>query len=603
MPTTPAATPSLGAYALHELLGSSERSMVWRGTHLETGAEHFLCLPRKMPELRQALERWHEGVRLGSRREHPQLLPLAESSTSERWPYAAYPAEGVQLLSAHLAALTDPPTPREVVSWLCDVLQALAYLHDGGAAHHDLEAFNIGIDGLGRATLLGVGVACLWDGESAERGQGAQGGVQQSNVDALALWSQRGSAARDVLSAGTLLLGLLEGGDGSDDVSQLVRQIVQTPMLLQDTPHPVNQGLRAIVERATHANPRLRYATARAMLRALEGWRDVDDAAQTSFVQQLIDRCGRDGLLPARPGTQAHVYRVVEKPLLTIGELADAVAQDLSLSLELLRQVNTIEFRGLGGGPVIALSRAVALVGLKGVTEATRQLRLLPDNSPAVRPLARAVERAAFAGYLSEELLPEGMGSEVAVLAGTMHNLGRLAVAFHYPQESEQIVALMQPSAPGLNDAMDEQHAAAAVLGCDYAQLGQQLAQAWHVPHDLVAMMATFDAAGHVPRPEGVDAMLRLVANAANEVVDALAQPVTAQRQNALRRVLQRYGRHIDLDERRLQRCINQARLRASRSGPAGARARVREEDSLLTEPVPGKAAALSAAQDAVSGR
>jgi HD-like signal output (HDOD) protein len=294
---------------------------------------------------------------------------------------------------------------------------------------------------------------------------------------------------------------------------------------------------------------------------------------------------------------------VVEKPLLTIGELADAVAQDLSLSLELLRQVNTIEFRGLGGGPVIALSRAVALVGLKGVTEATRQLRLLPDNSPAVRPLARAVERAAFAGYLSEELLPEGMGSEVAVLAGTMHNLGRLAVAFHYPQESEQIVALMQPSAPGLNDAMDEQHAAAAVLGCDYAQLGQQLAQAWHVPHDLVAMMATFDAAGHVPRPEGVDAMLRLVANAANEVVDALAQPVTAQRQNALRRVLQRYGRHIDLDERRLQRCINQARLRASRSGPAGARARVREEDSLLTEPVPGKAAALSAAQDAVSGR
>jgi len=552
-----------GRLQLLRLLGKSQHTMSWLVAGRD-GHELMLVLPRVAPQAGQALERWQQAVRRAARLSHPQLAPALDIGVQEGWPYVAYEIAGFATLSDRVTR-KGLPGP-DAAALVAQALQGLAYAHDAGVVHGDLQPSMCLVDDQGQVRVVGLEVACESPAAHAlaANAAGHAAGSQLS--------TQRAAAERDVLAIGLLLHGLLAGVPALEDpdigralerLPPFGREIVRLPWAGM---HPVAEPLRAIVNRATDRQERQRYRNARTFLHALEGWLKTESAAGGGVLGLLSDKLRAAGVLPASPGAGARAARLALMERERTNELAEVVLEDLALSFELLRAVNTAQVRGAqlsGSGPVLTVRRAIAMIGLDGVRRAALTLRTWPGplDETGAAELERLAERCKRAGRVAMALRPPLYDGEVVYLIALLQNLGRLVVQYHFAEEAVQIRRLMQPGAP-LRDGeppepgMSEEGAAYAVLGADIDAIGQAVARWWGLEESVLGMIRRLPPTANVHTPESDDDTLRLVATCANEVIDATVLPA-AKVQPALQRVVQRYGRLLDLTLRSLQEALH----------------------------------------------
>ncbi len=587
-PARSGAVRSFGRLQLLRLLGKSDRTMAWRVADPRSQQELVLLLPRVQPADGAALEHWQHAVRQASRLNHPNLAAVVEHGVQDGWPFVAYDPRDDATLAERQSDKGLPGT--EVAALMTQLLQGLAYAHEAGVAHHDLQPYMALVSDSGQLRLAGAAVA-------AEMAAAAVPPPPPGTAsDSMTLQSHRAAAERDVLGAGLLLHGLLLGSPASDepDIGRLIqrmpphagphgREIVRLPW---STAHPIAEPLRAIVNRATDRQQRQRYRNARTLQRALDGWLQADNQASGGPLALLGERLRTAGVLPSSPGAAARAARLALMDRERTNELAEVVLQDLALSFELLRLVNTAQVRGAqlaGSGPVLTLRRAIALLGLDGVRRAALALRDWPGPlaDAAALQLQALIDRCKRAGRVAQALRPAGYDGEVVYLIVLLQNLGRLVVQYHFADEAQQIRRLMQAAtadaagpaaaAPGATPpaaleepGMSEEAASFAVLGVDTEALGAAVARLWGLDDSVLAMVRRLPLSTPVRHADSDDELLRAVASCANEAVDALALPpprVAA----ALQRVVQRYGRTLDIHLRDLQAALQPA------AGPASA--------------------------------
>lgn len=560
-----------GRLQLLRLLGKSERSMAWRVADPRSGQELMLVLPRVQPADPSALERWQQAVRHGAKLNHPQLAAVVDIGVQDGWPYVAYDPRDGATVSEKLTARGLPAL--EAAGWATQVLQGLAYAHEAGVSHHDVQPFLVLVSDSGQLRVAGLSVAC-------EMAHGDSRPAAGTTTEPSALRSQRAAAERDVLSAGVLMHTLLTGhpaleqpdiGVAISRLPPIGREILRLPWT---TAQPVPEPLRAIVNRATDRQERQRYRNARTLLRALEGWRATESGAGGGPLALLGDKLRAAGVLPSSPGAAARAARLALMERERTIELAEVVLEDLALSFELLRLVNTAQVRGgqiSGNGPVLTVRRAIAMLGLEGVRRGALALRPWPGplDEAGAAELTRLIERCQRAARTALLLRPAGYDAEVVYLVTLMQNLGRLVVTYHFPEEATQIRRLMQP-APAAKEGepeepgMEEANAAFAVLGADIEAIGAAVARHWGLDESVLGLIRRLPQGTPVRGTDSDDDVLRTLASCANEAVDALAQP--AQRVgSALHRVVTRYGRALDFGLRELQ-----AALQGQTTGPVG---------------------------------
>ena len=586
-PDTPAparasAVRWFGRMQLLRLLGKSDRTMAWRVADPRTGQELMLVLPRVQPADAAALDHWQLSMRQASRLNHPQLAAVVESGVQDGWPFVAYDPRDCATLAERSGAKGLPGT--EAAALASQALQGLAFAHEAGVAHHDLQPFLVLVSDSGQVRVAGVAVAA----EMAQRGAGKHSAVSSATgsaansrassrdtTESMTLSSHREAAERDVLALGLLLHGLLAGSGAFDDVD-LGRVILRLPpysgpsgrdfvRLPWSTAHPVPEPLRAIVNRATDRQERIRYRSARTLLRALEGWLQTDAATDAGPMALLADRLRAAGVLPSSPGAAARAARLALMERERTNELAEVVLEDLALSFEMLRLVNTAQVRGAqvaGSGPVLTVRRSIAMLGLDGVRRAALALREWPGplQAGAAQQLQTLIDRCKCAGRVAMALRPPGYDSEVVYLVTLLQNLGRLVVQYHFADEAQQIRRLMknapsarqgEPDEPG----MDEEAAAYAVLGADTEAIGAAVARHWGLDDSVLVMARRLPLTTPVRNTEADDDLLRTLASCANEAVDALGEPAPRVAQ-ALQKVVQRYGRVLGVTLRDVQAAL-----------------------------------------------
>jgi non-specific serine/threonine protein kinase len=575
----------LGHFKLLSLAGKSRRSMAWRVLDQRlpaNGRERLLLLPRVQPADAEALQRWDLAVRRAARLQHPNLAEALEVGVCEHWPFVLYDAEGADTLAERLQS--QALGAQETASLFVDALRGLAFAHDGGVAHRDLQPFTVLLGGHGNVRLLGFEVALA--SQSAATAPPEAGISQSTSIDALQLHAQREAAQADVLAMGLLMHWSLAGQPPLDapDIGEVAnrmppqgRELVRLPW---STPMPVPEVMRAISNRATDRQARQRYRSARSMARALEGWLQAESAAGGGPLALLLDRLHSVGTLPSSPGSAARAARLAMMDRERTNELAEVVLQDLALAFELLRWVNSVQVRGIqaaGGGPVLTIRRAIAMLGLDGVRRAALGLRAWPgplQEAPA-QALQTLCDDAKRAGRVAQALRPAGYDAEVVHLVTLLQNLGRLVTAYHFPDEMQQIHRLMQPAAPlQAGDAeqtgMSEQAASHAVLGTDIEGIGAAVARHWGLDDGVLHLIRRMPLATQPRTVDNDEDMLRAVASCANEAIDATALPA-ARRPQALRRVAQRYARALRISFNDLQDALSVAGVgaRRPRKGPA----------------------------------
>jgi len=551
-----AAVHRFGRWQLLRLLGKSARSMAWRVADPASGQELVIVLPRVQPAGAAALERWQQQARQAARLSHPRLAAVVDMGVQDGWPYVVHEPRDDATLAERMGSAGMPGPDAAALAQ--QALQGLAFAHEAGLAHHDVQPFLMLVSDDGQLRVAGLGVAGERGGRTGDAVQADPSGRQ----------AQRAAAERDLTATGVMLHGMLVGTPALDepDVGLVVdrlpplgRDVVRLP---RQTTQRIAEPLRVIVDRATNRQERQRYRSARTLLRALEGWLQAEGVAAASLMSLLGERLRTAGVLPSVEGAAARLARVATMEGERTHELAEVVLEDFALSFELLRLANGAQSRSAGRAPVLTVRRAIAMQGLVGVRRAAQTLRGWPgplDEAEAAR-LAALLERVRLAAHTALALRPAGYDGEVVYLLTVLQNLGRLVLHHHFADEAQQVARLMQPAPsprPGEPEdpGMSEEAAAFAVLGFDIDALGQAAARHCGFDETVLKMIQPLPLATPVRGPDGDDDLLRATASCANEAVDALMQP-PPKVPAALQRVVQRYGRLLGFGLRELQEAL-----------------------------------------------
>jgi eukaryotic-like serine/threonine-protein kinase len=576
LPASPAKpTRRFGRFELRQLLAKSAATMLWLAFDPLAEHELMLTLPRVQPADAFALEHWLRGARLAARLDHPNLAPASEVGVQDHWPFIAVDrSQGITL--GEWFAAHPGPQPAEVVGWVRDLLQGLAFAHEAGVAHLDPQLHSVLIDERGGVRLMALAAACevaetpfdVPQARTHDRGMAMEPGL---------LRERRAAASRDLLACGILLHQLLTGQPVLDQpdaalviqrMTPLGRELVRLPWT---TPLPIPEALRAIANRCTAGQERLRYQSARTLLGALSGWLDAQADDGGGPLVLLLDRLRSVGHLPALPGLAARVARVTSLESQRTDEIAGQVLEDMALSFELLRTLNSAQVQGTqiqGNGPVLTLRRIISLIGVNGVRLAANTLRVWPGplTEPHAAALQLVFERVRLAGHTAQALRPAGYDAQVVFLITALQNLGRLMLYYHFADEAEQIRQLMtaspadraagSPEQPGLSQEM----AAYAVLGIDIESFGTVVARHWGLSDDVMHIVRRLPVDAPVRKPDNDADVLRLTASAANDAVDAISALSGPRAVAAIGHVAQRYARALSINARDVNEAVAAAR-------------------------------------------
>ncbi|HWP18723.1 MAG TPA: HDOD domain-containing protein [Burkholderiaceae bacterium] len=564
----PPAPRSIGRFQLQSLVGQGAQSAVWRAWDTRLDRPVALKLHRAQASDPQALQQWLGEARAVSRLTHPGIVPLFEADVHEQHPYLVFEfVEGRTL--AQVLRERGAFVPGDAVELMIGVLEALAHAHEAGVVHRDLKPSNLMLDAANRARVMDFGIAVSQRHGTAEAALAGTPGYLAPEVTQ----GRPPTPQVDVYAAGLVLYEMLRGEPAiaeRDPYRAIYRHAHEDVTLPAELPHPVDDGLRAIVHRATARDPAVRHASARELLEALQAWRrptPADDATgRHATLDFLLRRMRHKGDFPALSDSMGRIQRIATSEHESLQRLADEILKDVALTNKLLRLVNSACFRS-GAGAVSTVSRAAALIGFAGIRNLALSLVLLEHMQDRAQAgvLKDEFLRALMAGALAAQLAPGGREAEEAFIAAVFQNLGRLLAEFYFPEEARQVRQRVQ--AHGGDEVLERE--AAAVLGLGYEELGVGVARAWGLPEALQRSMRKLGREAP-PKPGGDMAQsLRTVACLANEVADALMHAAPLELQAGLDALAARYAPSLGVDGPRLRQAVQVARAEMSELAPA----------------------------------
>jgi len=583
------ASPELvGRFELLRVLGRGSQSTVWLARDSRLGRQ--VALKRFAGGDAPAgagLGDWLSEARAVAALNHPHIVPVFEADVhgggAQAEPYLVFEYIAGATLDAHLKQ-HGPYAAREAVERLMGVCEALAQAHAAGLVHRDLKPSNLLIDAAGHLRVTDFGIA-------VRSGAAALAAGSPRYVAPETLRGEAPTPRVDVFALGLLLAELLLGRALIEETQlpAILQRIAQTDLALPaQTPQPVDDGLRGVIQRALARRPATRYADAGELAAALRRWLSpsLDEAqpdeggaalpvgtpkGDSAALDFLLRRMRHKGDFPALSDSVAGIQRIAAAENENIAALAQEILRDVALTQKLLRLVNTAHYKRMGGG-VSTVSRAIALMGFAGVRNLALSLVLVEhmNDKAHAQQIKQEFMRALLAGTLAEELCPGALarhgGLEEAFLGAMFQNLGRLLCEFYFPDEAEQVRRLVHPGAGTARSTprapVTEAAASLSVLGVSYEELGLGVARHWGLPDNLQRCMRAASGTPPAQPPVAAPDRMRWLAIAANDVADRLLHHEPGEAQRQIAQAATRHARALGLSERDMVAAVGRSRER-----------------------------------------
>lgn len=199
---------------------------------------------------------------------------------------------------------------------------------------------------------------------------------------------------------------------------------------------------------------------------------------ENSFAGSLF----KNTKLPTPPGIALKILEILKKPDPGIQEVADVIALDPPMSLEILKIVNS-PFYGLSHR-VSSVFRAVQLLGLRAVTNLALGFSLIRGFAPDSAGFNHSefweysLRTALSCRLISRKILP--VFAEDAFFLGLLHNIGILTLMTCWPDAYQRV--LHQVNVRGDGDFVNAEN---GVLGFNHMQVGGFLAKSWGLSEDI----------------------------------------------------------------------------------------------------------------------
>ena len=262
------------SYTLEHELGGGGMSRVFVAR--EVSLDRLVVVKVLSPELAAAVsqERFRREIQFAARLQHPHIVPVLATGSSEGLPFYTMPYQAGESLRDRLTREGALPV-RDTVAILRDVAQALAYAHTHGIVHRDIKPENILLTGgVAMVADFGVAKAISLSGSAAsltsvgmalgtpmymapEQGTGDPTSDQRADLYAL------GAVAYEMLTGGPLF-------PGRSAQKVLVAHAVEAPKPLIELRPDTPPALAALVMKCLEKDPAARPASATEVLNVLD---------------------------------------------------------------------------------------------------------------------------------------------------------------------------------------------------------------------------------------------------------------------------------------------------------------------------------------------
>lgn len=552
----------LGRFELKRVLGQGAQATVWLAHDARLDREVALKLLAR-GAAGVAVDEWLHEAQSVSRLTHPHIVPVFEADEHAGQPYLVFEyVQGATL--AEVMKRRGALPAAEAVKLMLGVLDALRVAHASGIVHRDLKPSNILVDGEGRARVMDFGIAArVSPGASARHERLIVGTPGYMSPEAAR--GDAPTASMDVFAVGVMLAELLSGQRllAERDPYKAVQRVQQEDLLLTEAlRQPVDDTLRAIVNRALARDVGQRHPSAVALHQALARWAQPADpapegaegAAASGTLEFLLRRMRHKTDFPALSDAVGRIQRVANSENENLNSLSVEILKDVALTNKLLRLVNTAHYGQAGGGSISTVSRAIALVGFAGIRNMALSLVLLEhmNDKAHAQHLKEEFLRALMAGSLAGELSSSARETEECFIGAMFQNLGRLLTEFYFPEEALQIRRLVRPAQQGPADAAppSEDAAARRVLGISFEELGIGVARSWGLPDSLQKSMRKPQGDAPAKPAERGPERMRWLGAAANEIADAMLEGDVEAARSRVAGVVKRYGRAAEFGEK-----------------------------------------------------
>jgi putative nucleotidyltransferase with HDIG domain len=207
-------------------------------------------------------------------------------------------------------------------------------------------------------------------------------------------------------------------------------------------------------------------------------------ASHAGIDAELVRR--RVGALPALPQAVLQALAILRSDHPRVDDCAARIAVDPALTARTLRLANSA-FYGVSGR-VATLQDAIHVLGSQTLAALLTTAAVLPQLGDRERlgPDHDVFWRHALGTALASQALARqhGMGADLAFTAGLLHDIGRLALATHFPDEHRAVAAFAAEADVSLLCAERR------LLGLDHAEVGAMIARHWHFPATVVQAIA-----------------------------------------------------------------------------------------------------------------
>ena len=190
----------------------------------------------------------------------------------------------------------------------------------------------------------------------------------------------------------------------------------------------------------------------------------------------------REAKLVSLPDVYFRLKDILDDPDFAMAEVAVAISQDPSITLRLLRIVNS-SFYGFAN-KIETVSRAVSMLGTQQVHDlvlATSVAKAFEGMSSEIMDMHRFWRRSIYCAVASRQLasLYGGCDKERVFVAGILHDIGHLIMYLALPSLAEQAILTAKENNNSLY--LVER----SLFGFDYAWAGSELMREWSIPESL----------------------------------------------------------------------------------------------------------------------
>ncbi len=220
---------------------------------------------------------------------------------------------------------------------------------------------------------------------------------------------------------------------------------------------------------------------------------------------QTVRACvGRIERLPAAPRVYAALVRAIEQGDASAKDIATIVSGEMAMSAKILQLANSSFFRL--ARQIGTVEEAVVHLGFITVRSLVLSVEVFDAASPLAPASGLTLERlrshALLVGRLGSRICQPPLPSQMAFLAGVLHEIGLLVFGVGMPREMAEALHLAGKNNIPLAQAERE------VLHATHAQAGAYLLGLWGLPLDLMEAVATYDDPW--PQPRSLDPTIDL---------------------------------------------------------------------------------------------